>query len=112
MTGASSGVGTAIARELAAGGHAVMVAKRDGGRTRGVAEGLAGEGTSVDAFVGDFRARARDPDEGRRQAAETIPLERVGTPEEIARLVVYLASAGAGFITGAAVPIDGGTTAR
>ena len=33
-------------------------------------------------------------------------------PEEIARLVFYLASDGTGFITGAAVPIDGGTTAR
>ena len=43
---------------------------------------------------------------------EAIPLGRVGTPEQIAGLVVYLASDGAGFITGAAVPIDGGTTAR
>ena len=61
---------------------------------------------------GEFRARGIDPDEGRRRAAEATPLGRVGTPEEIARPVVYLASVGAGFIIGAAVPIDGGTTAR
>ena len=35
-----------------------MVAGRDGGRTRGIVEGLAGEGTSVDAFMGDLRDRA------------------------------------------------------
>jgi 3-oxoacyl-[acyl-carrier protein] reductase len=40
-----------------------------------------------------------------------IPLGRLGTPEEIAGLVGYLASAKAGFITGASLTIDGGYVA-
>lgn len=43
--------------------------------------------------------------------ATFIPLGRVGTKADIASLVVFLASDAAGFITGAAVPIDGGETA-
>jgi len=40
--------------------------------------------------------------------AAEIPMKRIGTPEEFASLVVYLASQQAGYITGAAVQIDGG----
>jgi 2-hydroxycyclohexanecarboxyl-CoA dehydrogenase len=39
-----------------------------------------------------------------------VPLHRVGTPEEVASAVLYLASAEAGFITGQAVSVDGGAT--
>jgi NAD(P)-dependent dehydrogenase (short-subunit alcohol dehydrogenase family) len=37
---------------------------------------------------------------------------RLGTPEEVAESVVWLCSDAASFITGIALPIDGGTTAR
>ncbi len=43
--------------------------------------------------------------------AAMIPLGRVGTMADIAALVVFLASDAASFITGAAIPIDGGETA-
>ncbi len=40
------------------------------------------------------------------------PVGRMGTPEEVAALVVWLCSDEASFITGAAVPVDGGWTAQ
>ena len=40
-----------------------------------------------------------------------IPLHRMGTPEEVAELVLFLASDAAAFITGAEISVDGGATA-
>lgn len=40
--------------------------------------------------------------------AATQPIGRMGKPEEIAALALFLCSPGAGFINGAAIPIDGG----
>src|ERR1700675_4406873 len=44
--------------------------------------------------------------------AATVPLKRVGRPEEIAETIVFLASDKASFITGASYLVDGGKTAR
>ena len=44
--------------------------------------------------------------------AATVPLNRVGRPEEIAQTIMFLASDKASFITGASYVIDGGKTAR
>ena len=41
----------------------------------------------------------------------TVPLHRMGTPEEIAEAIVFLASDKAAFITGATLAADGGSTA-
>lgn len=41
-------------------------------------------------------------------ASAMHPLGRVGEPEDVARLIVYLASDAASWITGATVPVDGG----
>ncbi len=46
------------------------------------------------------------------QVMATYPLGRPGTPEEVAKLVLYLASDDSTWMTGAIIPIDGGMTAR
>ncbi|OYQ61968.1 short chain dehydrogenase [Pseudanabaena sp. SR411] len=51
------------------------------------------------------------PPEMLDQVAAGIPLQRIGTPEDIAEAVVYLCSDGAAFITGHNLIVDGGFTA-
>ena len=45
-------------------------------------------------------------------SSDEIPMGRVGGAEEVAKVVVFLASEGASFMTGCAVPVDGGNTAQ
>jgi len=52
-----------------------------------------------------------DLDEFLAQAAEESPNGRIGTPEEVAALILFLASDAATHITGTAIPIDGGGSA-
>jgi len=51
-------------------------------------------------------------DERKAGLAATVPLKRVGRPEEIAHTIVFLASGKASFITGASYLVDGGKTAQ
>ena len=52
-----------------------------------------------------------DLDEFLAQAAEESPSGRIGTPEEVASLILFLASDAATHITGTSIPIDGGGSA-
>src|ERR1700758_3076257 len=51
-------------------------------------------------------------DERKARLASTVPLKRVGRPEEIAQTITFLASDKASFITGASYLVDGGKTAQ
>jgi 2,3-dihydro-2,3-dihydroxybenzoate dehydrogenase len=62
-------------------------------------------------LTGEFRAAGITDQEGLAALAGTIPMGRVGTPEEVARAVLFLASDQASFITGVGLPVDGGMTA-
>jgi NAD(P)-dependent dehydrogenase (short-subunit alcohol dehydrogenase family) len=51
-------------------------------------------------------------DERKAGLAATVPLKRVGRPEEIAQTIMFLASDKASFVTGASYLVDGGKTAQ
>jgi NAD(P)-dependent dehydrogenase (short-subunit alcohol dehydrogenase family) len=87
------------------------------GFTKALAIDHGGEGIRVNAICpgyidaglaeGYFLAQP-DPDLARKQAGKLHALRRIGKPEEVARVAVFLASDEASFMTGAAVAVDGG----
>lgn len=65
------------------------------------------------AFLKSYSARTHTPIEQVHQMVEeSIPLKRVGKPEEIAEVVAFLCSDKAAFITGSLISVDGGTVAK
>jgi NAD(P)-dependent dehydrogenase (short-subunit alcohol dehydrogenase family) len=53
-----------------------------------------------------------DIEMARRQVIERLPIGRTGTPTDIGKGVVFLASDDAAFMTGAGLVLDGGITAQ
>jgi NAD(P)-dependent dehydrogenase (short-subunit alcohol dehydrogenase family) len=56
-------------------------------------------------------ASAADPEAHERWLASSRPAQRLGTPQEIAAAIVFVAGRQASFITGSELVIDGGYTA-
>ena len=52
--------------------------------------------------------RMHPTEEQRREFTREVPVQRFGEPDELADLAVFLASPRAGYITGTAIPVDGG----
>ncbi len=89
--------------------------------TRGMAIDFAADGVRVNAVcpgairTGMFEAgmeAVENPDQARQALEFAIPLGRVGEPEQVARTILFLASAAAGYVTGAALVVDGGVLCR
>ena len=82
------------------------------GFTRGLAKEVGGQGIRVNAvapgLIGtQFHDRFSTP-EGRAATVRAIPLAREGAAEDVGRVVVFLASPAAAFVTGEVVAINGG----
>lgn len=58
-----------------------------------------------------FIAETPDPAATKKRLLERIPLNRVAQPEELAAAALFLASNDSSYITGVALPVDGGLTA-
>jgi 3-oxoacyl-[acyl-carrier protein] reductase len=62
----------------------------------------------TDRFLGGQKISGLSREEYLARAVEDVPVRRVGTPEEFANVVVFLASERASYVTGLAVQVDGG----
>ncbi len=102
-------VSAAGARAIA--GQASYAASKAGieGLTRTAAVEVARRGVTVNAVAPGWidTELARD---ARRMNVKTIPARRMGTPEEVAHCVRFLASPGAAYVTGTTMFVDGGAS--
>jgi 3-oxoacyl-[acyl-carrier protein] reductase len=94
-------------------GQANYVASKAGilGLTRALAQEYASRNITVNAVAPGFIATAMTEKmtaEAREKLAGRIPLARLGTPEDVAGVVKFLASEEASYITGQVVHVNGG----
>lgn len=108
---------TSVAGQLGNIGQANYSAAKAGliGLTRATAREVASRGITVNAVAPgmiDVGMTAHlTPDQVQR-FTEAVPLGRLGTAEEVAAAVVYLASDAAGYVTGQVLNVDGGLVMR
>ncbi|MEI8000718.1 MAG: SDR family oxidoreductase, partial [Actinomycetes bacterium] len=104
---------SSVSGHIGAPGQANYSAAKAGllGLSRAVARELASRNVTCNVVApGPIVTAMTDamPDEWRAVMQATVPLGRLGAPEEVAAVVAFLCSEGAGYVTGALVPVDGG----
>jgi len=103
-------VGAAGASVYVASKHAVE------GMTKSAALEVAGTGVRVNVVAPGttdtgMLTRFTNTDENKAALISTVPVKRLATPEEIAHVIAFVASANASYMTGASIPVDGGMIA-
>ena len=81
--------------------------------TRVLASALAADHINVNAiapgpFMSKMTAFMLDDEQSRSAVAATMPLGRIGAPDDIVGLTTFLSSRASDYITGAVIPLDGG----
>ena len=94
-------------------GQANYAASKAGliGLTKSVARELASRNVTCNAVAPGFIATAmtdKMTDDAKAKLSGEIPLERLGTPEDVAAAVAYLASEEASYVTGTVLNVSGG----
>ncbi|MDR1986693.1 MAG: 3-oxoacyl-[acyl-carrier-protein] reductase [Treponema sp.] len=95
------------------GGQTNYAASKAGliGLTKSLAQETASRGIRVNAvapgFIDSDMTRAL-PDQVKEKLVDRIPLKRLGTPEDVAAAILFLASDASGYITGQVLAVDGG----
>jgi NAD(P)-dependent dehydrogenase (short-subunit alcohol dehydrogenase family) len=100
-------------------GASVYVASKHAveGMTKSAALEVAGTGVRVNVVAPGttdtgMLTRFTDTDENKAALVATVPIKRLATPEEIANVIVFVASANASYMTGASIAVDGGILAN
>ena len=104
---------SSVGAYMGAAGQANYAASKAGiiGLARSMARELASRSITVNVVAPgpiDTDMFAAVTDKRRDELAATVPMNRLGAPEEVAAAVRFLASDEAGYVTGAVVPVDGG----
>jgi len=81
------------------------------GMSKSLAQELGSRGITVNVVAPGFITSDMTnnlPEERKQKILASIPLERIGTPEDVAAAVLFLASEEAGYITGHVLAVNGG----
>jgi len=81
------------------------------GMTKTIAAEVARRGVTVNAVAPGFIDTGMTAELPTDEIAKVIPARRLGTPEDVAAAVRYLASEDAGYVTGTTLYVDGGISA-
>jgi 3-oxoacyl-[acyl-carrier protein] reductase len=104
---------TSVVGQAGAAGQANYAASKAGliGLTKALAQEMGSRGITVNAVAPGFIETDMTrvlPDEAQRKILASVPLARIGKPDDVAAAVKFLASEDAGYITGHVLAVNGG----